>query len=155
MITITDWTKDAQNFAASPVFDPVYGFGGNGEYLANITGLYVTSLAPGPLEPRTGGGCVTTGPFASRQIPMGPGKTTAYTPHCLRRDFIPTLAASKLSETEVQFERAAATYTEYSQRVEINSLNPDLSGMSTHGGGHFGVGGMVGEMSDMYSSPGE
>lgn len=86
---------------------------------------------------------------------MGPGKTTAYTPHCLRRDFIPTLAASKLSETEVQFERAAATYTEYSQRVEINSLNPDLSGMSTHGGGHFGVGGMVGEMSDMYSSPGE
>ncbi|KAH7031367.1 uncharacterized protein B0I36DRAFT_122126 [Microdochium trichocladiopsis] len=149
-----DWTKDVKNFTASPVFDPVYGFGGNGEWLEDITGLPVTSLAPGPLA-RTGGGCVTNGPFASRQIPMGPGKSTDYTPHCLRRDFVPTLTASKLSTPEVQYERSASTYAEYSQRVELVSLNPDLSGMTTHGAGHFGVGGMVGEMSDMYSSPGD
>lgn len=149
-----DWTKDAQNFSASPVFDDVYGFGGNGEWLEDISGLPVTSLAPGPLV-RTGGGCVKTGPFADRQISMGPGKNTAYTPHCLRRDFVPSLAAYKLSMVQVHSELVAETYSEYSRRVELTSLNPDLSGLSTHGGGHFAVGGMVGEMSDMYSSPGD
>jgi hypothetical protein len=37
----------------------------------------------------------------------------------------------------------------------MQNLELDLAGVLTHGGGHFGVGGMVGEMSDMYSSPGD
>lgn len=86
---------------------------------------------------------------------MGPGKNTTYTPHCLRRDFVPSLAAKKLSTAQVNFELAGKTYSEYSRRVELVSLNPDLSGLTTHGGGHFAIGGMVGEMSDMYSSPGD
>ena len=128
---------------------------GNGQYLADISGLPVTSLAPGPLEPRTGGGCVVDGPFANHTVNLGPGNSLTYTPHCLRRDFIPSLVTKKLSKAEVTWESSAPTFYEYTQHVEIASMASDLSGITTHGGGHFGVGGMVGEMSDMYSSPGD
>ncbi|KAH8885499.1 Di-copper centre-containing protein [Thozetella sp. PMI_491] len=153
-----DWTKDAVSASAwvnSPVFDSSYGFGGNGEYLADISDLPVTSLAPGPLEPRTGGGCVLTGPFANHTVSMGPGNSLTYTPHCLRRDFITTLATKKLTQAEVNWESSASTFWLYTQHIEIANMSSDLSGITTHGGGHFSVGGTTGEMSDMYSSPGD
>ncbi|KAH7134479.1 hypothetical protein B0J13DRAFT_479990 [Dactylonectria estremocensis] len=153
-----DWTKDAVSedaWNSSPLFDDTYGFGGNGEWLEDISDLPSTSLAPGPLEPRTGGGCVVDGPFANHTVNLGPGNSLTYTPHCLRRDFIPSLVTKKLTAAEVVWESSASTFHEYTEHIEIANMSSDLSGITTHGGGHFGIGGMVGEMSDMYSSPGD
>lgn len=76
---------------------------------------------------------------------MGPGNSTAYTPHCLRRDFTPDLVASKLTQDMLDFQLEAASFWEYDRRVE--ALNLTIPGVTTHGAGHFGVGGMVGEVS--------
>ena len=41
----------------SPVFDPVYGFGGNGPFVP------IDPTNPNEVPGRTGGGCVFDGPF--------------------------------------------------------------------------------------------
>ncbi|KAK0119415.1 hypothetical protein ONS95_010867 [Cadophora gregata] len=136
---------------SDPLFDPVYGFGGNGAYIENITGLIDTAgiTIPG----RTGGGCVTTGPWANLMVPMGPGNNLSCNPHYLRRDFAPSLAISKLNSSVLAWVQQADTYAQYDRRVQ--SMTPDIAAFATHGGGHSGVGGAVGEFSDFYSSTGE
>ncbi|KAG4438583.1 hypothetical protein IFR05_005958 [Cadophora sp. M221] len=149
-----DWSKDAgslNSWAKSPLFDPVYGFGGNGAYIADTTGLTITSALEIP--GRTGGGCVTTGPWANSIIPMGPGNNLSYSPHCLRRDFSPTLANLRLNSSVLAWVQQANDFALYDRRVQAIELN--IPGIATHGGGHFSVGGAVGEMSEMYSSPGD
>ncbi|PVH73894.1 Di-copper centre-containing protein [Cadophora sp. DSE1049] len=149
-----DWSKDAGSldaWAKSPLFDPVYGFGGNGAYIEDITGLPVTAALEIP--GRTGGGCVTTGPWANLVVPMGPGNNLSYNPHCLRRDFSPTLAKLTLNSSVLSWVQQANAYALYDRRVQ--SMELSIAGIATHGGGHFSVGGAVGEMSEMYSSPGD
>ncbi|KAI0178378.1 hypothetical protein BJ166DRAFT_49020 [Pestalotiopsis sp. NC0098] len=150
-----DWTLDAVSedaWPSSPLFDDVYGFGGNGAYIADVSNLTQTS-AVDDLPGRTGGGCLTTGPFANLTVPMGPDNSTASTPHCLRRDFTAQLAMQTLNQSLVDWQLEADEFAVYDRRVQ--ALDLSLSGITTHGGGHFSVGGMVGEMSNMYSSPGD
>ncbi|KAH8588626.1 hypothetical protein B0O99DRAFT_356866 [Bisporella sp. PMI_857] len=149
-----NWSKDVsteESFAKSPVFDNIYGFGSQGAYIEDISNFTITSalLIPG----RSGGGCVTTGPFANFQISMGPGDSFAYTPHCLRRDLSGQLAKLKLSSTFISWTLNAPDFFEFDRRVQAHNLT--LAGVGVHGGGHFGVGGMIGEMSDVWSSPGD
>jgi len=149
-----DWSKDVTtttSFNQSPIFDPVYGFGGNGEYIADISNVSITAALEIP--GRTGGGCITTGPWAGINITLGPDYNFANNPRCLRRDFTPAFAHGALNTSVVAFTEAAPTFFQLDRRMQ--SLELDLAGVLTHGGGHFGVGGMVGEMSDMYSSPGD
>jgi tyrosinase len=141
-----DWTLDATDeeaWAASPIFDSAYGFGGNGPYVEDVSNLTQTS-AVDDLPGRTGGGCVASGPFANLTVPMGPGNSTAATPHCLRRDFTPWLATQTLNRTLADWQLEADEFAVYDRRVQAMDLT--LSGITTHGGGHFGVGGMVGEV---------
>ena len=66
-----DWTLDWEDITVSPVFDPVHGFGGDG----NATG-----------EETVGDGrCVIDGPFAGLQALR---YDAAYNPHCLSRGFL-------------------------------------------------------------------
>jgi tyrosinase len=74
-------------------------------------------------------------------------------PHCLRRDFLPAFAHGALNTSIVASTKAAPTFFQLDRRMQ--NLKLEVSGVWTHGGGHFGVGGMVGEMSNMYSSPGD
>lgn len=60
-----DEPRDAGNFAASPIFDPIHGFGGNGS---------------GPEA------CITTGRFANYTLHTGPGYQNGV-PHCIWRRF--------------------------------------------------------------------
>ncbi|KAG5305058.1 tyrosinase [Histoplasma capsulatum G186AR] len=57
--------KDAGRFSSSDVFDPIYGFGGNGS--------------------DEEGGCITDGPFANYTSPFGPGYEL--TVQCIDRKF--------------------------------------------------------------------
>ncbi|KAK3934312.1 hypothetical protein QBC46DRAFT_359102 [Diplogelasinospora grovesii] len=149
-----DWTKDATSegaFLNSPVFDATYGFGGNGPYIADISNF--TEVLATTLPGRTGGGCVSTGPFANVPVNMGPGNHTEYTPHCLRRDFVPSLITQTVNSSVVAATLQVNTFFDLDHIIQGLSL--EIPGMRTHAGGHLGVGGMVGEMSNMYSSPGD
>lgn len=141
----TDWSLDVikeDDFLASPIFDPVYGFGGNGAYIADVSNLTQTSGVPVP--GRSGGGCITDGPFANLTVNMG-GASTAYTPHCLRRDVAPEFSMRVCSAAEVNWTLTADTFATFDMSVE--ALNLTLDGTTTHSCGHWGVGGQVGEVS--------
>ncbi|PBP21906.1 hypothetical protein BUE80_DR007322 [Diplocarpon rosae] len=84
---------------------------------------------------------------------MGPGNNLNYTPHALRRDFSPSLALERLNSSVIQWLQDADSFALYARRSQ--SVSPGLDGVFTHGGGHFGVGGLVGELSNTYSSPGD
>ena len=145
-----DWTRDAAagdnaTWAASPVFDAVGGFGGNGPWIEDLSGFPADALSIIAVPGRTGGGCVADGPFADYRISMGPGNTTAYTPHCIRRDFSPWLAGLSVGRARYDEVLAAGDFWEFTRRVEGVSL--EIPDMSLHGGGHLAVGGEVGEVS--------
>ncbi|KAK0610707.1 hypothetical protein B0T17DRAFT_621167 [Bombardia bombarda] len=151
-----DWTIDAVSEDAvikSPIFDPFFGFGGNGPYIADLSSFpddWKTIVAiPG----RTGGGCITTGPFAWRQVPMGPANHTEYTPHCLRRDISPYLITKVANANVLEMVLNATDFSDLTRRSQGLSLSP--GGMTIHAGGHLGVGGQIGDMANTYSSPGD
>ena len=151
-----DWTLDAVSESAvlkSPVFDPIFGFGGNGKYIEDLSGFPASWLGPAPIPGRQGGGCITSGPFAWRPVPMGPGNSTAFTPHCLRRDISPWLFTQAGSAARRDWVLEGDTFQEFDRRTQGVRLGvPD---MASHAVGHLGVGGEIGEMTNMYSSPGD
>ncbi|KAJ7931271.1 tyrosinase [Mycena leptocephala] len=144
-----DWSRDvdvSNSIDKSPVFDPVYGFGGNGIYIPGWAGPFnnLTNL-PGWV-PGTGGGCITTGPFASYNLSLGPG--TIPTNHCLTRDFndnfIWALSSAQIANTTKQ-----PTFENFRIELEGQPVTPTFK---LHDGGHFAVGA---EMLNTYSSPGD
>ncbi|KAI1467969.1 uncharacterized protein F4812DRAFT_459251 [Daldinia caldariorum] len=148
-----DWTQDVANVESllgSPIFDSEYGFGGNGDYIADISGFpdeWVTDIdIPG----RSGGGCLTDGPFAGINASMGPGRHTEYTPHCIRRDISPWLMLRSLNADTVNFVLNSSSFFELDHRIEGLALG--VLAVSVHGGGHLGIGGMLGDMANTWSS---
>ncbi|KAF2259428.1 Di-copper centre-containing protein [Lojkania enalia] len=73
-----DWTLDAGNLLASPVFDGSdTSMGGNGEYFPHgHTELQAFGLDL-QLPPGTGGGCLKSGPFSDLIVNMGLNQTIA------------------------------------------------------------------------------
>ena len=148
-----DWTLDAtpETFAKAPVFDPVYGFGGNGPYI-NTTLDPRTHLH---VPDKTGGGCVQDGAWTPDQYNVSmnypkqfgvvtTAQITEYNPDCLRRDFSPQLASDHLNQGQVDHVMAADDYWEWDRRAQGAITVPTLS---YHGGGHLGVGGEIGTVS--------
>ncbi|KAI6369163.1 hypothetical protein MCOR25_004516 [Pyricularia grisea] len=72
-----------ENFAKSPVFDDVYGLGGNGAFIEDVSSpIEFPIKTPTEIPGRTGGGCVTTGPFANLTVSMGLGmRQSSLNPH--------------------------------------------------------------------------
>lgn len=66
-----DWTLDSEALEKSPVFDPVYGFGGDGDFKQENVANHA-------------GRCVVDGPFAGTNISY---YDIEYRPHCLYRSF--------------------------------------------------------------------
>lgn len=141
-----DWTLDvtpASKFTKSPVFHPVFGFGGNGPYVpTNNTGMDV----PG----RTGGGCVQDGPFEDMVVRLGPLDDLAGSPQCLKRDFSPYFAGRYLGLNQTKLTLAQPDYGWFDTVVEGG---PSFDASGNHGGGHYSVGGTLGQMGDLYASP--
>ncbi|KAL7623268.1 hypothetical protein AAE478_006949 [Parahypoxylon ruwenzoriense] len=59
--------------------------------------------------------------------------------------------AQSLSADKTDFVMSASEYAELEHRIEGLSLG--IPGISLHGGGHLGIGGMIGDMANTYSSP--
>lgn len=146
-----DWAIDAVSHDAmvnSPVFDSEYGFGGNGAWVPGTLedpepGVFVTAEGiPFDLSSRTGGGCITEGPFANLTLHMGPGYNTSYNPWCLRRDFVPDEFVRVGNQESVDESIAKDSFSLFQQSSES----------SVHAAGHLGVGGLYGTLTDLYAS---
>ncbi|QKD48684.2 uncharacterized protein FOBCDRAFT_127941 [Fusarium oxysporum Fo47] len=139
-----------EDFENSPIFDAETGFGGNGVFINISSWTNVTRQVSG----RTGGGCVIDGPFAKGdfEVHAGPDNSTDYNPRCLSRDIAPEYGISKLNQTIVDWTLEAKDFFEFDQRVQGGA---SAESQGYHGGGHLAIGGSLGEMGDMYSSPGD
>ncbi|KAJ7678054.1 hypothetical protein DFH06DRAFT_1316843 [Mycena polygramma] len=146
-----DWSKDVDSgipLVQSPVFDAVYGFGGNGADIPNYAGQFGNlsiMASAGWVAPGAGGGCVTDGPFAAYNLSVGPGTNT--TSHCLQRAF----------NDKIRGFLSGARVAEVTQQTTFEDFRTQLEGapvtatMRLHDAGHNAVGG---EMADRFSSPG-
>jgi tyrosinase len=145
---IKNWTLDnpeyGRNFQDSPVFDPVYGFGGNGAGGS----VPVLSSANTNSSALPVGGCIQDGPFAGLTSNLGPGYSlNNKQPHCIIRNFQTKTAEATLGWTKnVVPLLKQKHFTDFTYMFD----NPN-TGASTgiHGGGHLGVNG---EMANVYSS---
>lgn len=161
-----DWTLDAADYEKSPLFDNSSGFGGNGKSIRHPGIVIQVNLPPTPevitqLPPGSGGGCVTTGPFANFIVNFGPVKAgvnvtlyknprnLAHTPHCLRRDFNQAVAGSSINQSAVDILLSQPDIVSFRDIIDRGTV-PGILGV--HGGGHNAVGG---EMLDFFSSPGD
>ncbi|CZR69147.1 uncharacterized protein PAC_19047 [Phialocephala subalpina] len=134
------WSLD-YSFTNSPIFDPVYGFGGNGAYIANWTGFFGNSTPT-----NSGGGCIQDGPFVNYNLSVGPG--TSVTSHCIVRNFNSNFA-----------------YLGNSTQVANTTKQPNFEAFRQESGGAFkpppfkihdsGHGMISGEMGNVFSSPGD
>ncbi|KAG6850331.1 hypothetical protein H0H93_014604 [Arthromyces matolae] len=144
-----DWTLDvtpSSKFADSPVWDSKFGFGGNGPFVSLPSDTNPLSIVPG----RTGGGCVTDGPFKDMVIRLGPLGSLDGNPRCLTRDFSPYFAGRYLGANATA---QAMNQSDYGWFDKVIEGGPSFDASGTHGGGHFGVGGNLGVMGDLYNSP--
>ena len=145
-----DWSKDASStnnnslaIFKTSIFDADGGFGGNGAWVELTDPATQNPLG---LTGRTGGGCVTNGPFTKDKF------TVNYpTPNCLKRDFIPWIMNFFARKTLVDKVLATKTYTDFAFAIEGI---PSFSAPNIHGSGHFGVGGVLGTIGNAYLSPG-
>lgn len=124
---------------------------GNGPYV-DTSDLNETNV-PVKIPGKTGGGCVLDGPFVDMTVLFGPGPNIEPNPRCLARDFAPSLAIEKLTDEMVAWVLEPDIYTEFDRRLQGVGL--DVDGMTIHAGGHLGVGGDIGDIGNMYSSPGD
>lgn len=140
-----DWLLDVDDMAASPIFDPDTGFGGNGAWVPGTHARpWRTVELPLPsnhdFPDRTGGGCIPDGPFEGLFTALGPRGSVAYNPRCVRRDFCPTTFARTAANVHAALRMP--TYGEFAASSEPNA----------HASGHYGIGGLYGAMTDKWSS---
>ncbi|KAK6503861.1 hypothetical protein TWF481_008864 [Arthrobotrys musiformis] len=146
-----DWHRDVgqgnAKFFASPIWDANLGFGGNGALLP-VPAEQAAFAVPG----RTGGGCVTTGAFKNMVVNLGPGNDFVGVPRCLSRDMSPYFAGRYLAKNQTKITLQAQNFYDFDVVVEGG---PSFEASGVHGGGHYGIGGTLGIMGDLYVSPGD
>ncbi|KAJ3516677.1 hypothetical protein NMY22_g14149 [Coprinellus aureogranulatus] len=140
-IAFWDWSRDADQtdvpLSKSPIFDPVYGFGGDG-----VSGTYTLPKGATGNNSMPFGfkGCVQDGPFKDARSNLGPGKLV--TEHCIVRgitEFWRNTVTSRVVDVVLQ----SKTYEDLRIIVDAFVNGP------IHGGGHGIVGG---EMLNVYSA---
>lgn len=140
----------------SPIFDgSETSLGGNGEWDPDAA---AGSLPSGTELPRgSGGGCVTTGPFANLTVLLGPfqfaqvfagvapANWSAANPRCLTRDLNDWGVGAYLQPPDVAALLAYDAVGDF--QYYINAVG-DSAGL--HGGGHYAIGGIA---FDFFASP--
>ena len=149
-----DWTLDAANIEGSPLFDgSPYSMSGNGKAIAGRADITASVNLPPvnfafSFSAGTGGGCVTTGPFANAEVPFGPvtirlnasyidnPKNLEHKPHCLSRDLNPKIVSTALKASSVDKLLQASNITSF---INVLDQGPDPTTLNVHAGGHFGT----------------
>ncbi|KAJ0123969.1 Tyrosinase [Diaporthe amygdali] len=134
-----DWTLDVgsdEAFVNSPVFSAELGFGGNGPYVEG------SSSDPFAVPGRTGGGCVSDGPFSGKDdiVHLGPASSVVYNPQCLKRDLSPSFARRYLGMNQTVL---TLNQTDYGWFDRVVEGGPSFDASGIHGG----------QMGDLYASP--
>jgi len=167
-----EWGLDVNNPAASPVFDgSATSLGGNGQYFPHsglILAEPLSTTALIPLPAGSGGGCVTTGPFANMVVNIGAqalaqyGTTVPYAAadplgdgnqRCLKRDLNAGVAKrynTFYNTTSLILNRNNIEQFQAHMQADPRYVHGELG---IHGGGHFIIGGDPG--GDPFISPGD
>ena len=95
----------------------------------------------------TGGGCVQDGPFAAPAFYVN-----LPTKDCLRRDFVPWIMNEFADPKLVTRLLAQPDYTAFAREVERER---NFVVRNVHASGHFGIGGVMGQMGNAANSPAE
>jgi tyrosinase len=145
-----DFASTASDPHAFPIFDgSEYSMSGDGIY--NDTGP-ITLGAQLTIPHGTGGGCVTTGPFANQIAPLKfidpsqlaqgtlPADAFAYNDICLMRDLNAYVSQTYTNGTELV---AAAHATNASDFEFLLNGVIGSSSLGIHSGAHFSVGGQM------------
>ncbi|ETI20040.1 hypothetical protein G647_09055 [Cladophialophora carrionii CBS 160.54] len=145
-----DFASTASDPRAFPIFDgSEYSMSGDGVY--NDTGP-ITLGAELTIPHGTGGGCVTTGPFANQVAPLKfidpsqliqgtlPADAFAYNDICLMRDLNAYVSQTYTNGTELV---AAAHATNASNFEFLLNGVIGSSSLGIHSGAHFSVGGQM------------
>jgi tyrosinase len=151
-----DW-PEYTTLENSTIFDGgPHSLGGNGVFDPNAVsgeGSVVGAQVRG-----SGGGCVTTGPFANHTVTFGPfdfslvftglpSNWSSPTPHCMTRDLNNWSLATFCNRTSVAGLLSAPTIGHFQDMLNSQKLGTDRG---IHGGGHLAVGGT---MFDFFASP--
>ena len=153
-----NWPATAGNLQGSPVFDGTE-CSMSGDGLFNDTGPIV--LGPNVTLPHgSGGGCVTTGPFANYQTTFAPvdiqialsggpipRSVFDYNPACLTRDLNSYIAQTFDNQGAVDAGIATPDVASFQRALDGN---PAVGNLGLHTGAHFTVGGMA---ANVFSSP--
>jgi tyrosinase len=107
------------------VFDPVYGFGGNGP-------LVPVNTSNNELPGRTGGGCVENGPFVNMTVHLGPFASLERNDQCLKRDLAPEYATKYLARDKLDTVLSQADYGWFERTLEGGTAFEDSQ---MHAGG--------------------
>jgi tyrosinase len=149
----------SSNVSSATTFDgSAFSMSGDGQYLDSGP----IALGPNFIIPKgTGGGCVTTGPFANLTVPMKnipnpylgndtlPPDAYAYQPNCLKRDLNTYIASTYTNTSSI----IAATRATDAAAFDT-ALNGVFGGgvLGIHSGAHFEIGGAQGQMSSIFVS---
>jgi tyrosinase len=135
-----NWSLDAASglpMEQWPIYNPDYGFGGNGPYTTDHNATISWPYQAG----QTGGGCVSNGPFVNMTVNVGPGLQIGYNPHCLHRGLNPdTIPALKKEKTDAALLKGS--FVEFDTAVQgAQDMNPEDGITIFHGAGHYAQGG--------------
>lgn len=143
---------------------------GNGVYIPNqgdivLSGIEGSKRPPVYLPAGTGGGCVTSGPFANMSVNLGPialdvpgggpqqsnpAGPFAHNPRCLRRDLSDAVNQRFANASSVRHVLSQDTVANFQM---IMQGIPGSGDIGVHGGGHYSLGGDPGR--DVSTSPGD
>ncbi|KAF2861677.1 Di-copper centre-containing protein [Piedraia hortae CBS 480.64] len=154
-----NWALDAKAPQDSPLFTgDAYSMGSNGKYVAGRKDTWLAAQDV-TFPPGTGGGCVTSGPFSTHTIHLGPldapnlkNVDTPFqdNPRCLIRDWNPWFSTRYTTFTNLTETVLDNIYIGTLQDRTQGYGGTDKFGL--HGGGHWQAGG-AGSLMDFHSSP--
>ncbi|KAK3386328.1 hypothetical protein B0T20DRAFT_398137 [Sordaria brevicollis] len=167
-----DWAKTAETgLSSSPIFDgSATSMSGNSIFIPNQGDIVLGAIAGSPLPPvylpaGTGGGCVTSGPFANMTVNLGPvaldvpgggpqasnpAGPLAYNPRCLVRDLTDAINQRYANASSIAFLLSQPNIDAFQM---IMQGIPGTGDIGVHGGGHYSLGGDPGR--DVAVSPGD
>ncbi|CZT19101.1 related to tyrosinase [Ramularia collo-cygni] len=153
-----NWAEDADAPQNSSLFSgDAFSLGSNGKF---VPGRANTWLAQQDIvyPPGTGGGCVQTGPFHDYTVNLGPlaspntqnvASNYQHNPRCLSRDINPFFSKLYNTYQNVTELLLNSIYMEDFQDLS-QGYKSATNKFGVHGGGHWQIGGSMG---DFFSSP--